>query len=175
MGRQNGQTSVDERKLIIKHFDDGKSLRQISEIVFRSYSTVRGIVQRYKTTGEIKNKTKKAHNKVFLESDERYIVREVKTNPFLSAPKLAERVRQSLGKTVTAQTIRNVLHRANLNGRIARNKPFISKANQKKRLQFAREHRHKDFEFWKNVLFTDESKFNIFGSDGKVCVWRKAN
>ena len=33
----------------------------------------------------------------------------------------------------------------------------------------------KDFSFWKNVIFTDESKFNIFGSDGRVNVWRKPN
>ena len=33
----------------------------------------------------------------------------------------------------------------------------------------------KDFSFGKNVIFTDESKFNIFGSDGRVNVWRKPN
>ncbi|GFV99809.1 transposable element Tc1 transposase [Trichonephila clavipes] len=29
--------------------------------------------------------------------------------------------------------------------------------------------------FWKNVIFSDESKFNIFGSDGRRTVWRKPN
>ena len=28
-------------------------------------------------------------------------------------------------------------------------------------------------EFWDSVIFVDESKFNIFGSDGKQMVWRK--
>lgn len=28
-------------------------------------------------------------------------------------------------------------------------------------------------EFWNKFLFTDESKFNIFGSDGRIKVWRK--
>ena len=27
-------------------------------------------------------------------------------------------------------------------------------------------------EFWKNVVWSDESKFNLFGSDGKVMVWK---
>ena len=29
--------------------------------------------------------------------------------------------------------------------------------------------------FWQKVLFSDESKFNIFGSDGRTMVWRKPN
>lgn len=28
-------------------------------------------------------------------------------------------------------------------------------------------------EFWKTVIFSDESKFNLFGSEGKRFVWRK--
>ncbi|CAM4746608.1 unnamed protein product [Rotaria magnacalcarata] len=30
----------------------------------------------------------------------------------------------------------------------------------------------KPLNFWKNVVCSDESKFNLFGSDGKVMVWR---
>ncbi|GFV93718.1 transposable element Tc1 transposase [Trichonephila clavipes] len=29
--------------------------------------------------------------------------------------------------------------------------------------------------FWKKVIFSDESKFNIFGSDGRRTVWRNPN
>ncbi|GFV99049.1 transposable element Tcb1 transposase [Trichonephila clavipes] len=29
--------------------------------------------------------------------------------------------------------------------------------------------------FWKKVIFSDESKFNIFGRDGRRTVWRKPN
>ena len=45
--------------------------------------------------------------------------------------------------------------------------PFISKVNKVKRLNFAKEYLEKDFEFWKEVIFTDESIFNIWGSGGK--------
>ncbi|GBM70248.1 Transposable element Tc1 transposase [Araneus ventricosus] len=33
----------------------------------------------------------------------------------------------------------------------------------------------KDISFWESVIFVDESKFNIFGSDGRITVWRKPN
>ncbi|GBN70239.1 hypothetical protein AVEN_126808-1 [Araneus ventricosus] len=29
--------------------------------------------------------------------------------------------------------------------------------------------------FWESVIFVDESKFNIFGSYGRISVWRKPN
>jgi hypothetical protein len=32
---------------------------------------------------------------------------------------------------------------------------------------------NKPIDFWKTVLFSGESKFNIFGSDGLQHVWRK--
>ena len=32
---------------------------------------------------------------------------------------------------------------------------------------------NKDMDFWKRVLWSDEPKFNLFGTDGKVRVWRE--
>ena len=43
--------------------------------------------------------------------------------------------------------------------------------NRKKRVQFV----SKDSEFWNKVIFSDESKFNIFQNDGRILVWRKTN
>lgn len=38
-----------------------------------------------------------------------------------------------------------------------------------------KKYENKDENFWKAVIFSDESKFNIFGSDGRQKVWRKVN
>jgi hypothetical protein len=40
-------------------------------------------------------------------------------------------------------------------------------------MEFARAYVNKPIDFWKTVLFSDESKFNIFGSDGPQYVWRE--
>ena len=58
---------------------------------------------------------------------------------------------------------------------MARKKPYISEVNRKKRVQFANEYVSKDSEFWNKVIFSDESKFNIFQNDGQILVWRKNN
>lgn len=175
MGRQRGQTCVAERELIIHHFQMGKSYRQIGKIVNRSHTTVQSIVDRYKNENRIKNKVRKSPRKIFNYYDERWILRKVEEDPKISAPKLAKEAEKYLHKSVNPQTIRNLLKKHKLNSRVARKKPFISKVNKVKRLQFAEEYREKDFEFWKEVIFTDESKFNIWGSDGQLRVWRREN
>lgn len=80
-----------------------------------------------------------------------------------------------LGKACNPETIRRILRRTNFHGWTARNKLFVNERNRKSRVQFAKEHVTKDETFWNSVIFADESKFNLFGSDGKSYVWRKPN
>ena len=56
---------------------------------------------------------------------------------------------------------------------ISCHKPLISKENQKVCLEFATKHIVCTEEQWNMVHFSDESKFNLFGSDGKRFVRRK--
>lgn len=175
MGRQRGQTGKEERELIIHHFNLGKSLRQIGQIVNRSHTTVQCVIKRYIESHSLKNKVKISGRKIFSDREERWMIRQVKKNPMISAPKLAVLAEQHTKKNVHPETIRRVLRRNNLHGRTARNKPHVNKINRRKRLNFASELECKDFEFWSTVIFADESKFNLFGSDGKVTVWREQN
>ena len=57
--------------------------------------------------------------------------------------------------------------------RIPCRKPLISKKNQNVRLDFATEHIVWTEEQWNMVHFSDKSKFNLLGSDGKRFVRRK--
>ena len=59
-----------------------------------------------------------------------------------------------------------------MHGRIARRKPFLSRANQTKRLQFALERQHWTVKDWSKIVFSDESKFNLYKSDGRTYVQR---
>jgi hypothetical protein len=52
-------------------------------------------------------------------------------------------------------------------------KTLTNERNRRKRLEFARACVNKPIDFWKTVLVIDDSKFNVFGSDGPRYVWRK--
>ena len=54
-------------------------------------------------------------------------------------------------------------------------KPFISERNRRKRLDFFSAFANWEIDKWKNVIWTDECKFKLYHSDGRVRVWRQKN
>ena len=47
--------------------------------------------------------------------------------------------------------------------------------NWHKRLEFTNTFVNKPTKFWNDAIFSDKSKYNIWGSDGQKFVWRKTN
>lgn len=95
------------------------------------------------------------------------------TNPTISGPTISAEIETQTGKSATSKTVSNIIHRHGLKGYFAVKKPFISKKNRLKRLKFARLHVNKPDSFWRTILWSDEPKYNIFGSDRHRRVWRK--
>ncbi len=44
---------------------------------------------------------------------------------------------------------------------------------QKSPPRFARAHADKDEDYWDSILWSDETKINVFGTDGFKTVWRR--
>ncbi|GFV83996.1 transposable element Tc1 transposase [Trichonephila clavipes] len=169
------ETTIEERKLVIKLSNEGKTQRNIAKVVGRSVNCIQKILQKFKKTGMLANNEGKGRKKIMNSITERRVIHQVKIDPKISAPKIAASTSNTLGRSVSAETVRRVLRKAGYNGRVARKKPLIGKRNRVKRLKFAKEHILKPQQFWNEVIFSDESKFNIFGSDGHRMVWRKPN
>ncbi|XP_069798460.1 transposable element Tc1 transposase [Narcine bancroftii] len=51
--------------------------------------------------------------------------------------------------------------------------PLVSPRNMMARLQFAKNYLKESAEFWNKVLCTDETKINLYQSDGKSKAWRR--
>lgn len=120
------QTTIEIRNLIIQHYKSGKSQREVAVMVNRSRSTIKNIIKRYNDEKRIANKPKHPGKKVLTEREERWILQKVKVNPRLSAPILRDMLAEAFNIKCSATTVRRVLHRAGLHGRIARKKPFVS-------------------------------------------------
>lgn len=175
MAPKKCETSIEERKLIVKLVQQGKTYRETGEMVGRSFSTVRDIINKYKFQGTFKNKAGRGRKQLLNIRNKQYIIQKIKQDPKKPVKLLTAEVSNIINKPLSAETVRRVLRSEGFHGRIARKKPYISKINRMKRLAFAKKYIDKDMAFWRTVLFTDESKFNIFGNDGKQIVWRRAN
>ena len=81
-------------------------------------------------------------------------------------------IQNELEISLHVDTIQKRAHEVGLFGRVARKKPSVDKIIRGKRLKFAKKMFEKPVDFWKNVVWSDESKFNLFDSDGKAMVWR---
>ncbi|GLB39423.1 putative DDE superfamily endonuclease [Lyophyllum shimeji] len=72
---------------------------------------------------------------------------------------------------ISRLTMSRALHEYGLISRVRRTKPYISKANQIRRKDWADDHEAWTADDWKLVIFSDESKFNLFKSDGRQYAW----
>lgn len=175
MGSKKCETNVSQRKIILYLHNQGKSYAEIGEMMDRSRYTIRSIIQRFTGTASLQSEKRTGRPKALSDRERSQIVRKVKKNPRISSTQIAAEVKEEMGKDIHPITVRRTLHEADYRSRVARRKPLISKANQTKRLAYAKEYISKPRDFWDSVLFSDESKFNIFQSDGRQTVWRKPN
>lgn len=172
MGRAK-HTSDNERVLIFQMWKNGSTMNKIAKQLNVSRKRVQNAIKKAKQTKptpENRGRPRKTSARL-----DREITLKVKKDPFLSAPRLKEMVSSQYNIKLSASTIKRRLCDAKLNGRIAKKKPHVSKRNIEKRLTFAKSHRDRDDKWWRNVLWSDESKFNRFSSDGKVYVRRPPN
>ena len=132
--------------------------------------TVRYIIQKYKATKCIGNLFGRGRKRKTSAATDRMIVRKIKSNRRISAHVVKAEIEVELGMTLNANTIRNRAYEVGLFGRIVRKKPLVNKMNRGERLKFARDMLKKPIGFWETVIWSDESKFSLFGSDGKVMV-----
>ncbi len=81
-------------------------------------------------------------------------------------PALLQRLKGWGVMPVSAQTIRRTLHQIGLHGCCPRRKPLLKIIHKKVHKQFAEDNQTKDIDYWNHVLWSDETKINVFVSDG---------
>lgn len=155
------------RKLVVRDVQNGESHRAVAKKYSISKAAVGKILLKLKTFGSVVDRPGRGRKRKTDARTDTKIMREVKKNPKVTVREIQE----TLQLSVSGRTVRRRLVAQGLNSKLARKRPFISKANKAKRLKFAKEHADKPLEFWKTVLWTDESKFELFNRKRRVRVW----
>ncbi len=89
----------------------------------------------------------------------------------MSATSISAEVEGVGGPSVSAQTIRRTLQQIGLHGCRPRRKPRLKMMHKKACKQLAKDKQTKDMDYWNHVLWSDETKINLCGSDGVKLVW----
>lgn len=174
MAPHGKELSLDIRKKIVKLHGKGHSYTRISKSLLVSRNTVAKVVQRSRQRHDVANVRRPGRPCKLTLRDERRLLRIAEANRKASTLELVEIVKSQFGKSVSCDTIRRLLHRASLRGRRPRRKPLLKPKHKTDRLKFANEYFDKENRFWDSVLWSDETKINLFGSDGVQWVWRRS-
>lgn len=174
MARIYGSKNIgkEQQKAIVRGRQQGMTHEQLSRQFGVGKSTITKFLSRWQVQGDVQKKKNSGRPRVTSKLVDRNIVRLSRDNPRLTAVDITREL--SIGNEVfpSIRTVRRRLQAAGLNGRRPVKKPLISAKNRKARVEFAKEHLEWTADQWKNIIWSDESKFSLFGSDGPAYVRR---
>ena len=113
------------------------------------------------------------HPSKFSTYDKVATIQEIHSERMDNAVQAAQFINSTLSDPLSTQTIYNTLKQSGFYAATKKKVSMLKQAHHQKRLQFAEYHRNWTVEDFKWVLWTDETKINGIGSDGKTYVWKE--
>lgn len=167
------ELSTDLRQKIIDCHKKGKGYRIISKELDLPLSTVGNIIRKFKNSEHtVANLPRSGRPRKLNDSNARWIGRKVKKNPFVTRGEIQSDLKEA-GIDVGKDTISRALNRTGLFSRSPRKVPLLKPQHVKARLNYAKTYGEKPQEFWDKVIWSDETKIELFGRNSATRVWRK--
>jgi len=158
-----------EKGQLCECFKRKDSYKTITERFNISYRNLSRLKKRFKKDGNLQRKPGSGRRKKWKQRDVRRLKKEVLT----SKHGTVSAALAILNLNISQSTGKRMLHSAGLCARRKIKKPNITSETARKRLQFAKKYLNWEAEDWNNVFFMDETKVNMFGSDGIQYYWDK--
>lgn len=165
--------SVGDKKIIMNLHEKGFKASKIAEITNFKVKTVYDVIRRVKALGSVSKKPRKGRPRITTPRIDRFISGMVRDNRMLSATKVQKAVLEQFELSLGRKTVVRRLHEAGHRGYRPAKRPLLTKKHMKTRLDWAKKHSDFSQEQWSKVLWSDESKFCIFGNNHVQSVWRK--
>ena len=160
------ELSQDLKNRVVSLHKDGLGYKKIGNRQNLSPNTVARIIQRF-------SKTRQGRSKKLNPRARRQVQKLASQNRRRSAAGIAAEIADMGGQSVSTQTICRTLNEIGLHGRRPRRKPLLKLARKKARKQFTQDMQSKTMDYWNHILWSDETKINLFGSDDVQHVWRR--
>ncbi|KAK3524689.1 hypothetical protein QTP86_000791 [Hemibagrus guttatus] len=166
------ELTKDTRNKIVDLHQAGKTESAIGKQFGVKKSTVEAIIRKWKTYKTTDNLPQSGAPRKISPRGVKMITRTVSKNPRSTRGGLVNDL-QRAGTKVTKATISNTLRHQGLKSCSARRVPLLKPVHVRARLKFAREHLDDPEEDWENVIWSDETKIDLFGKNSTCRVWRR--
>lgn len=162
-----------DRTRIIALWQEGLSRHQIANRLNIIRSTVSRTIRRYEETGGVQSRPRSGRPRVTTIREDRYIAQSARRNRSVTVPTLRSEFQRAHNRVISCATIRRRVLASGLRSRRPLRVPLLTVRHRIARLQWARTHQNWHLEEWRNVLFTDESRFGLVSDDYRLRVWRE--
>ena len=173
MASHGKELSEDLKRRIVALYEDSQGYKKIVNILKLSCSTVAKIIRHFKRAMSTQNSLRVGRPKKLSACAERHIEMLSLKDWCRSAVSITAEIEEVWGQPVSAQTIRHTLHQIGINGCHPRRKTLMKTIHKKACKKFAEDMSKKHMDYWNHVLWSDEMKINLFGSNGFKHVWQR--
>jgi|APFre7841882793_1041355.scaffolds.fasta_scaffold10376_2 transposase len=164
------EISQEERFAMVEMHKAGVSVGKIAKHFMRTKGGVSKLLKRVHARDSTKNRKGRGRKRKTTAREDRAMVGLISRN---KAENAREIVQQShfAGGSISPSTVQRRLAEAGFVARIKRKKPWLKPSHRAARLRWAREHKDWTEDQWAAVLWSDESRFKLFRSDGREWCW----
>jgi transposase len=162
-----------ERRLIFSWKKEGIQHKEIAKRLNIAKTTVTYVLKTYTEDNYFAKTHTRGRKRILSAIEIVSMIDKVEENRRLSANKLAVQVQKDMNKSISLKTIKRYLRFNGFKACKPKKVPLTKEINKKLRLKFAKEYIVKPKKFWEKVIWSDETKINLFCSDGYTLVWRK--
>ena len=170
MGRK--AVSSDQKKSIICLRDTGMSQHQISSQLNISCKCIRQTIYKFDKFHTVATKPGAGCTPKVTECQKPLIKLQQVLDDTLSLTDLVRFARTDLNLTITRQTVSRILRNFDMVSYIAPRKPRITPAQRRTRVVWCYEHLSWSVNDWSNVVFTDESNYEILNRKNRIYIRR---
>ena len=163
-----------ERGEVIGLLEESCSERKISKLLDIPKSTVHDTIKKFSETGTTENFFQPGRPRILNELNSQQLKKIIQDEPRATASQIQEEFQEETNLPVSVKTIRREIYNLGFSLCVAAHKPLLNDIQKQNRLNWCMERRDWSIRRWKNVIWSDESRFCIF-SDGPVRVWRFSN
>ena len=163
---------VHERIKILKMRSNNITLKEIEKKTGRGRKTIIRLTKLFNQTGSVVDTIQKRSPRTISNKLRKNVLNMMKKRKHLSIRKTAK-IFNSKAKTISKSSIHNILKQAGMKYKSPQKKPFLNESHKQKRLNFASNYKNKKMDFWKRIIWTDESCFEESGNIKKI--WLNKN
>ena len=149
---------------------DGNSQQEVARMLGVSQGRISKILLCNRETGRPHQRKRGGSMKISTPREDHQLLRMVRTNHFISASRLRMQMICRFGRRMSGRTIQRWLLAAGYWSWRPGRYPKLTLEYRRRRREWGTRHRMWDLRQWRHCIFSDETRFSLYHSDGWVQV-----